>query len=360
MSKSHEQEHKHYANIKIGKPKNSEIDIEAEIPVETIEAHRKRILEETRKDFELPGFRKGKVPENLFLQSVNEMRVLQEAAEIAIEEAYPEIIHHEKIDVFGRPQITITKLAPKNPVGFKIHVAVIPPVRLPDYKKIGKNIVSAKSEIKISDEEIASVIKNIQRMQAGKKEAATNDNPPADTEDIATPELTDELVKTWGDFKDVADFRAKLSQSIKQEKEVEESRKTREEIIVKILDESKIDLPAVVVEDEANEIRGRLLEELKKSNLSFEDYLKRSNKTSEKYAEEERAFIERDLKNRLIIEEIAKIENIQIDEKEIEQNTEYMLRRHGGSDPIRMRHYVHNMLVNEKVFQLLEGRTIAR
>lgn len=357
MSKS--PDHKHYTNLKIGKPKNSEIDIEGEIPVETIDIHRKRILDATRKNFEAPGFRKGKVPENIFLQSVNELHVWQEASEIALEEAYPEIVHHEKIDVFGRPRIAITKLAPKNPLGFKIHVAVIPEFKLPDYKKIGRHIASVKPEINISEAEIAEVIKNIRKMQSGQKETVTSENLPAGETGLPAVELSDELVKTWGDFKDVADFKTKLALSMKEEREMEAAKKNREEIIVKVMEETKIELPTVVVSDEAVEIRERLLDELKKSNMSFEDYLKRSNKTAEKYAEEEKNFVERDLRNRLIIDKIARVEDVKVDEKDVERNTEHMLRRHKDADPARMRHYVHNMLINEKVFQLLEGKTIA-
>ena len=45
------------------------------------------------------------------------------------------MIENEKLDVISRPVVSITKLARKNPLGFKIKTAVLPVIKLPDYKK---------------------------------------------------------------------------------------------------------------------------------------------------------------------------------------------------------------------------------
>ena len=67
---------------------------------------------------------------------------------MALNEHYPKIIEEEKIDAISRPEISITKLARKNPLGFKIKTAVLPEIKLPDYKNIAKDILS-----KLTDEE---------------------------------------------------------------------------------------------------------------------------------------------------------------------------------------------------------------
>ena len=57
---------------------------------------------------------------------------------MALSEYYPKILEENKIDAISRPEISITKLARKNPLGFKIKTATMPEMKLPDYKQIAK------------------------------------------------------------------------------------------------------------------------------------------------------------------------------------------------------------------------------
>lgn len=341
--------HKHYSNLKVKKQKGSEVEIEASIPVETVEDHRMHILEEMRKDFTAPGFRKGNVPMNIFLQNVNEMRVLEEAAELSLNSAYPEIVRDENIKVFGRPQIALTKLAPKNPIEFRIRVGIIPEVKLPNYKKIAEEITSEKTHITVSEEEINEVVKQIKAMRATKDDGKKIE-PGLDIE------LTDEYVKTLGAFKDVADFKAKIKENLGKDKESAAWQKKRERIIKNLIEEAKVELPAIVVEDEANAIRERFHANLEAKNLKKDEYLKKLGKTEEEVRKDDIAHIENELKLRLILDKMAEIENIEVSEEEIEREMEYMAARHPESDPESLRNYIRAILRNEKLLRTLEGR----
>ena len=52
----------------------------------------------------------------------------------------PKNCGREKLDVIGRPEITITKIAKGNPLGFKIKTALAPKLTLPDYRTIAREI----------------------------------------------------------------------------------------------------------------------------------------------------------------------------------------------------------------------------
>ena len=143
--------------IAIKKLPNSEIEIEGELDSDLFETYFAKAVKKIGENLELDGFRKGKVPENILLSKVPEIQILEEMAELALSEQYPKILEGlpaqagEKIntlDVIGRPEISITKLARRNPLGFKIRTAVVPEVKLPDYKKIAQEIIS-----KITDKE---------------------------------------------------------------------------------------------------------------------------------------------------------------------------------------------------------------
>ncbi|MBU0612234.1 trigger factor family protein [Patescibacteria group bacterium] len=135
-------------NIKIKKLPKSELEIEGSMESDAFEAYFEKALKEIGKDLEIPGFRKGRVPENILLKNVPEIKILEEMAKMALNEHYPKIIEDEKIDAISRPEISITKLARKNPLEFKIKTAVMPIIKLPDYKEISKRIIS-----KITDTE---------------------------------------------------------------------------------------------------------------------------------------------------------------------------------------------------------------
>src|SRR3989344_5096564 len=125
--------------LSIKKLPKSMVEIEGEISADDFERHYKDALKELNEKSSIPGFRAGHIPENILIEKIGGESVLEHAAEHALQNEYPKILEENKIDAIGHPQITITKIARKNPLGFKITVAVLPPITLPDYKNIAKN-----------------------------------------------------------------------------------------------------------------------------------------------------------------------------------------------------------------------------
>jgi UDPglucose 6-dehydrogenase len=58
----------------------------------------------------------------------------------AVNQILPVIMIEEKINSLTQPQISITKIAPKNPVLLKASFVLMPEIELADYKKIAKSI----------------------------------------------------------------------------------------------------------------------------------------------------------------------------------------------------------------------------
>jgi hypothetical protein len=114
----------------------------------------------------MPGFRPGHIPEAILIQKVGEMALITDMAEHALEDAYREIVRHHEIDVVGHPQVSITKLAKDNPLGFSITVPVMPEFSLPDYKKIASGINKDKESKDVTDAEVEAQIEEILRQKA--------------------------------------------------------------------------------------------------------------------------------------------------------------------------------------------------
>lgn len=84
----------------------------------------------------IKGFRKGKVPFDVAKRELGSMQLLQEALEEIVSRVYAAAVKQEDIDAVGMPKISITKLAPDNDIIFTATVALLPEVKLPDWKKI--------------------------------------------------------------------------------------------------------------------------------------------------------------------------------------------------------------------------------
>ena len=138
-------------DVKIEKLKNSEVEITGAIPFEELEKHRAESMKRLGENISVDGFRKGHVPEKVIVEKVGEMSILNEMAEKALQASYLDILLINKIDAVTSPEITITKLAPNNPLEFKIKVAVMPEIKLPDYKKIALKENSKKEEHRNKD-----------------------------------------------------------------------------------------------------------------------------------------------------------------------------------------------------------------
>ena len=356
--------------ITIKKLPKSEVEIEGELEADKFESYFKEALKKLGETLKLDGFRKGKIPENVLLANIPEVRILEEMAEMALSENYPKIIADEKLDAISRPEVSITKLARKNPLGFKIKTAILPTIKLPDYKasakKIVEKITDAEKNVVVSDEDLDNTIMDIRKSRAKKehiaehvhKEGEEHKHEEPKEEDLPQeiPELNDAFVQALGPFKDVTDFKVKLKENIKLEKENQNKEKTRLKIIEKVIDESEIDLPEILVEVELDKILYRMESDITQMGLKFEDYLKHLNKTVEDLRKEFRNDAEKKAKLALILNEIAKVEKIIADEEQVAKEVAAILEHYKDADPERAMLHAQNVLTNEKIFQFLENQ----
>ena len=351
--------------ITVTKLPNSVVEIEGEIDSDVFESYFTKALNKVGANLELDGFRKGKIPEHVLLDNVPEIRILEEMAELALGEHYPKILEEEKIDAISRPEIAITKLARKNPLGFKIKTAVLPVIKLSDYKENAKKIISKitdeEKNVTVSDEDLENTIMDIRKSRAQKKHMAEVEphvhkegEEHEHKEEI--PELNDEFVQALGPFKNVEDFKEKLKINIKLEKGNALKEKTRLKIIEKIVEDSEMDLPEILIEVELDKILYRMESDITQMGLKFEDYLKHLNKTIENLRKDFKGDAEKKAKLALILNEIAKVEKIVADEEQVEKEVSAILEHYKDADPDRARMHAENVLTNEKIFQFLENQ----
>lgn len=349
-----------YTNVTTTKSGDSQYEITATIPAEVMSTYRAKAIAALGKDMEVPGFRKGHVPEDMLVGHVGESKVMERAGNLALSAIYPKIVVDENINAIGSPQIQITKLAKDNPLEFKAVTAVMPEVALPDYEKIAKEIFSKEEKFEVEDNEVEETLKHIRRQRAQvesyeKQKNEGVENPQmAEISDDDLPELTDDFVKTLGDFENVDEFEKKVRENILEEKKLRGREKKRVETIEKIIEESKIELPDLLIEQELNRIQMQMESDVAQTGTKLEDYLKNIDKTIEDLRTDWKPEAEKRAKLQLILNKIAAEKEIQPDEASVKKEIEHVLKHYPQAEEANVRIYVETTKRNEMVFQWLE------
>lgn len=348
---------KHFTISKLEKTPDSEVIIEGEVQEELLSKHASLALKRLQKTAEVPGFRKGHVPEKIILERVGEMSILGEAAEEALNEVYPNIIESEKLFVMGQPEVAITKLAKGNPLGFKITVAILPEFKLPDYKKIAKAEMAKEDDVTVTEKDIDDVVLEIQKnwahMELHKNGAEHNHENP-EIKDTDLPEFNDEFVKKIGNFTDVQDFRTKAKENLEKEKENRLREKKRMAVLEGIIEKTTVVVPKVLIESELAKMLAQFQDDVARAGADFDDYLKQVKKTVEEIKNEWRETAEKKAKVQLILNKVSEEEKIAPDQDKVRAETEKVLLAYQGVDPVRARSYVAQMLLNESVMEYFE------
>jgi len=142
----------------------SQIELTVELSVEELAPYIEKGAQKVSQEVKIEGFRPGKVPFDVLKQKIGEMTILEEAAHLAIHKTIDEAVEKNTLGLqaVGQPQVNITKLAPGNPLEYKIIVSLLPSIALGKYKDLGLKI----EEAKIEEKEIEKALSDLQEMRA--------------------------------------------------------------------------------------------------------------------------------------------------------------------------------------------------
>lgn len=340
-------EHAHPFTIRDKKflPK-SEVEFEVSLPLEELNRARSSALRRMQERTELPGFRKGHVPERMIIEKFGEHAILEEAAELLLGETIPHVFEQEKIDAIGRPIITVLKLAVGNPFEFRLRTATVPRVELPDYKALARTTLHDVEPGAVTDSEVQTVITNLLDSRKAKN---------ADGKEV-TPELTDEFVKTLGAFGTVEEFKKILREDLAKDKSRRAIEKARAAFGEALVAGSIIDLPDILVEGELGRMLAQFRGDVEGMGLVYNEYLAKQKTTEDELKKKWREAAEKRAKLQLALHEIAKVEKITPDAAIVEREVKHLLEHHKDIDPARARAYMEMVVVNEKIFDLLSAQ----
>jgi len=174
------------------------------------------------------------------------------------------------------------------------------------------------------------------------------------------PEIDDEFAKQMGAFDSLDALKVSMKEGIIIEKTEEEKQKRRGEILEKIADKSKFEMPTAMVEYEQE----RLLEDLKNKitqniKVSFEEYLASIKKTEEEIKETYKKEAEKRLRGFLVLRELGKKESVEVSDEEVAEEVAKSVKNYSKEQLVKidineLKEYTKGVIKNEKIFKKLE------
>ncbi len=145
------------------------------------------------------------------------------------------------------------------------------------------------------------------------------------------PELNDELVKEL-DIKDVStpdELKKYIHDTLFDSKKRQNENEALNAILDKVCDGAKVDIPQVMIEDEIDQMLDELDRDFQNQGFSLDQYMKITSSTKDKLRENMKVDAEKRVKLRLVLEEIAKLENIEVSDEDVKCEIEDLANKYG-------------------------------
>ena len=145
------------------------------------------------------------------------------------------------------------------------------------------------------------------------------------------PELTDEYVAANSDFKTVDELRANYKE--RMQKSAEENAKVAYEraLIDLAVANAKFTVPEIMIEDRISQMVDEMKMSLESRKMTMEMYMQYTGMDMAKIRENQRPVAEENVKTDLVLDAIAKAENIQVDMADVDAEIAAIASQHGAS-----------------------------
>jgi len=359
-----------------------------------------KAFENKKSNIKMDGFRKGKVPKDVYFKKVGKESLYMDAIDIVLPDAYDKVMKNYKpiID----PKVEINKMDEEG-VEFKFIITTMPKVEIKKYK--GLNI--KKPEVKVTEEEIEHemghlverftelVIKEDGEVELGDVavidfegfkdgtpfEGGKGENYSLEIgSNTFIPGFEDQVIKMKkGEEKEIkvtfpedyhqedlkgkdvtfkvkvheikekkardfdeeffedlglegVDSEEKLKEEIKENikaaKEREAENNFIEEVLAKIAENTTVEIPEELEEDEINHMMKNFEEQIKMQGMSLEVLYEMTKSNEEKLREQMKEEAHKHVLYRMILETVKDLEKIEVTDKELEEELEKLAKQY--------------------------------
>ncbi len=411
------------------------VKFEVRVEAEKFTAALNKAYNKNKKNFNIPGFRKGKVPMAMVKKHYGVEVLFEDAINTVINETYPTLIQENKLKPVDYPKIDVLEVGEGKELVYTAEVTLYPEVELGEYKGLSVK----KKEVVVSDEEVEGQLKNMQQQNA---RVETKNDGKIEKGDIAVidfkgfidgvafeggegheypleigsgsfidnfedqliglttdeekevkvtfpenygkeelngkeatfevkikeikfkelPQLDDEFAKEVSEFNTLDELKADIKGKLEETKKTSIEREFEDELVTAVIENSKMDVPNVMIEKEIDAMVRDLENRLKYQGLSLEQYMQFTGNTEEKMRSYMKENAEKKVKSDLVLEAIAEAEKIEATDEEVKEKANEVAKMYAGDEAEKMaemlmqtqRAMIEKDIVVTKTIKLLE------
>ncbi len=345
---------------------DSEVRLEVTIESSTVNEKLDEIYNKTVQELDVPGFRKGKVPRSFVKARFGDDVFYEDAQNELVEEYLPEALKENGIDPVSQPETEIVDFERDEDFTFEASVEVMPELELGDYTDV--EIEDPGTE-EVSEEEIEEKLEEMREEngQLVPKEGevvedgdyvlvsdpdgntqqvnVSEDDPTSDLigksvgdqviigpneeegarleveeiKELQLPELDDELAKDLG-HDDLQSLRTDIKSNLFEEKEEEREEELKDRVLEDLLESTEFSPPERMIQNMVDERVSETKEQL--GSEKYSEILEEQGKTEDEVAQDIEESARKQLKRRMVLNEIARQEEIEMTDEEFENRLE--------------------------------------
>ena len=384
----------------ISKEKN-DVKFEMQFTAEEFDEAQVKAYKETKDQFVIDGFRKGKAPRSIIEKKYGEGVFFEDAIDILFQDNYPKAIEELDIQVVDSPKAEFSKIAKGEGFTVTITVETFPVVEVKNYKGVKIEKVEQKVSAKDVDAEIESMQKRNARMVSVDRKAKGGDTVQLDyagfvgedqfeggtaenqllklgsgtfipgfeeqlvgakagesrdvvvtfpeeypAKDLAgkeavfhclvhevkeeqLPELNDDFAQDVSEYDTLDELKKETKKRLESYAKASSENQMKDAALKEVVDAQEFDIPNQMVEDEIDRMAQELDQQLRYQGMGLDQYLGYMGQDYAEFRETVREDAAKSVKIRVILENIARMENIEVAEADIDAELENMGKQYG-------------------------------
>lgn len=138
------------------------------------------------------------------------------------------------------------------------------------------------------------------------------------------PEIDDEFAAEVSEFETLEDYKADIKEKIRDRKKEAANTERENKIVDAAVEAATMDIPEAMIEEQVQQMTDEFAQRLSYQGLSMEQYLMFSGMDAQKFADDLKPQAVKRIETRLVLEAIAKAENITASEEDFKAELEKM------------------------------------
>lgn len=133
------------------------------------------------------------------------------------------------------------------------------------------------------------------------------------------PEADDDFAKDVSEFETMEEYKEDIRKNLSEKKAAEAKTAKQNKVVAKIVENAEMEIPGAMVDEQVRQMADDFARRIQSQGLTIEQYFQFTGMTAEKLFEQMRPEAEKRIQNSLVLEAVAKAENIEISDEKMDE-----------------------------------------